>query len=87
VFWSFWMLEVLLQEEHNKMASSTVGPFFLGTESLRVLFGCRGVLRSALCPVFVCACCGVAVVVEYHKVVRDFKRVDFRPEGPKALLH
>jgi hypothetical protein len=31
--------------------------------------------------------CDFAVVVEYHKVVRDFKRVDLDPQGPKPLLH
>ena len=43
------------------------------------LEGCY--VLSTLPCVRVCACCEFAVVVEYNKVVRDFKRVDFRPEG------
>jgi hypothetical protein len=53
----------------------------LGTESLCMYVWLEGCFMCSAPPCVRVCLLSVAVVVEYHKVVYDSKRVDFRPEG------
>ena len=48
------------------------------------MFGCRGVLRSALCPVFVCACCEWRLWSNTTKWFMISNESIFDQKGPKC---